>query len=255
MKKLKLMTKVYSSKKRVYSHIQSEIEEQIKDLNVTITSTILDDDGYITIALEGEDEIAASNYIASLFGESKKFGELKEGDIIKGYICSSGKIGFGIFVDIGIKNPYQIDVLIPLFILRKQLVDDKKIPVRKLIDLFGLIDNFPLEVLLEKVSIGTKKIEGRLSDKQAETFQRWVEDGLEKLFILGTSKETVQEVLKDTKHSKDIIEIETVGWMENVLTCKFNTNAKGLIPRIGKILPRAKFEIFSPAQINKALKD
>ena len=32
MKKLKLMTKIYSSKKRVFSHIQREIEEQIKDL-------------------------------------------------------------------------------------------------------------------------------------------------------------------------------------------------------------------------------
>ncbi len=255
MKKLKLLTKIYSSKKQVFSHIQREIDEQIKDLNVTITSIVLDDEGFVTIALEGDDEIAASNYIASLFGESKKLGEVKEGDIVKGYICSSGKVGFGIFVDIGIKHPYQIDVLIPLFILRKQLVDDKKIPVRKLIDLFGLIDNFPVEVILEKVSIGTKKIEGRLSDKQAETYQRWVEDGLEKLFILGTSKETVQDVLKDTKHAHDIIDIETVGWMENVLTCKFNTNAKGLIPRIGRILPRAKFEIFSPAKINKALKD
>ena len=255
MKKLKLLTKIYSSKKLVFGHIQREIEEQIKDLNVTIKSTILDDDGFVTIALEGEDEIAAGNYIASLFGESKEFADLKEGDIVKGYICSSGKVGFGIFVDIGIKTPYQVDVLVPMFVLREQLLEGKKIPVRKIIELFGLIDNFPLELQLTMVSVGTKKIEGRLSDNQVAMFKKWVEDGLDKLYILGTSRETIQDVLKDTRHSHDIVEIETVGWMENVLTCKFNTSAKGLIPRIGKILPRAKFEIFSPAQVVKTLKD
>ena len=139
MKKLKLLTKIYSSKKQVFSHIQREIDEQIKDLNVTITSIVLDDDEFVTIALEGKDEVAASNYIASIFGESKKLGEVKEGDIVKGYICSSGKVGFGIFVDIGIKNPYQIDVLIPLFILRKQLVDDKKIKdTTKVLEAFNI---------------------------------------------------------------------------------------------------------------------
>ena len=255
MRKLKLLTKIYSSRKMAYGHIQKEIEEQIEDLNVTIKSTILDDNGFITLALEGEDEIAAANYIASIFGECKELEELKEGDTLKGYITSSGKVGFGIFVDIGIKSPYQVDVLIPMFTLRKQLAEERKLPVRKIIELFGLIDNVPLEITLEKVSIGTKKIEGRLSDEQVATFLKWVDDGLEKLLILGTSRDTVQEVLEDTRHSHDVIDIETIGWMENILTCKFNTSAKGLIPRIGRLIPRAKFEIVSPAQITKAMKD
>ena len=92
-------------------------------------------------------------------------------------------------------------------------------------------------------------------DGQVETFDKWKEEGLDKLLILGAFEEEIESALRRSKHDKDIISIENLGWMENIITCKFNTNAKGLIPAIGKILPKARFEIFSPSFIRKALKD
>ncbi len=252
---MKLMTKVYTKKTETFSLLKRNIENDVKDLDVKITSIVFGDDGFINLTLEGEDELAAYNYLGSLYGKNTDLGELKEGDTVKGYICSSGKVGFGVFVDIGIKEPYSVDPLLPLFNLRKQLVDGKSIPVRKIIKMFGLIDNFPIEITMEKVSIGLKKIEARLSDKQVEIFMEWKEEGLDKLLIFGAYKDEIVSALTKTNHSKDIISIDNLGWMENVITCKFNTNAKGLIPSIGKILYKARFEIFSPSFIRKTLKE
>ncbi|MCK5185006.1 MAG: DUF2110 family protein [Candidatus Heimdallarchaeota archaeon] len=255
MKKMKLMTKVYTKKSETFSLLKRNIENDVKDLDVKISSIVFGDDGFVSLTLEGEDELAAYNYLGSLYGKNTDLGELKDGETIKGYICSSGKIGFGVFVDIGIKEPYSVDALLPLFSLREQLVDGKVIPVRKIIKMYGVIDNFPIEITMQKVSIGLKKIEAQLSQKQVETFEKWKEEGLDKLLIFGAYKEEIVSALARTNHSKDIISIENLGWMENVITCKFNTNAKGLIPSLGKILYKARFEIFSPSFIRKTLKE
>ncbi len=252
---MKLMTKVYSKKTETFSLLKRNIENDVKDLDVKISSIVFGEDGFISVTLEGEDELAAYNYLGSLYGKNTDLGELKDGDTIKGYICSSGKVGFGVFVDIGIKEPYSVDALLPLFSLREQLIDGKAVPVRKIIKMFGLIDNFPIEITIQEVSIGLKKIEARLSQKQVDTFEEWIEEGLDKLLIFGAYKEEIVSALTRTSHSKDIISIDNLGWMENVITCKFNTNAKGLIPSIGKILHKARFEIFSPSFIRKTLKE
>ncbi|MHA1243259.1 MAG: DUF2110 family protein [Candidatus Heimdallarchaeota archaeon] len=255
MQKIRLSAKIYSNKTEVFRKMKHAIHAEFRDLTVTIDSMLFDEAGYVTLELSGEDEVVAYNYLKKIYGESKQFDVLKVGDTLKGYIVSSGKVGFGLFVDIGIKLPYDIDALIPLFSLRKQLCEDKKIPTRKIIDSYGLINNLPLEITIEKASIGLKKIEARLSDKQVELFSEWVEEGLDKLYILGAFEAEINDALYQTKHDKDIIKIEKLGWIEHIISCKFNTSAKGLIPSIGKKLPKARFEIFSPGVVNRMLKD
>ena len=254
MQKTTLMTKIYGRKQRTFQEFKDEIVSALEDLNVTVSSFMLQEGGFVTVSLTGEDEVVATNYLVSLYGKMYDLKEIKEGLNVRGYICSSGKVGFGVFVDIGIKSPYEIDALLPLYNLRKQLVNDKKIPTREIIDNFGLVDNFPLEITIEEVSIGLKKIKAKFSDGQMEKFNHWIDEGLERLIIIGAFKEEIERVLEKTNHTHDIIEIENLGWMENALSCKFNTSAKGLIPELGRVLPKARFEIFSPSKIKKLLR-
>lgn len=255
MKKLRLLTKIYSSKTDSFTRLKNTINEAISDLNVNLKSISLNDFGNVNLVLDGEDEVVAFNYLVTIFGESKNLNDLKEGDIIKGYICSSGKVGFGLFVDIGIKEPYAVDALIPLYTLREQLVNGVKLPVRKIIDAFALVDNVPVEITIIEISVGTKKVKAQFSEEQKAHFEKWIEEGLDKLYILGVSQEEVEQSLEQTKHNHDIIEIDNLGWMENIITCKFNTTAKGLIPEIGKNLSKAKFEIFSPSKIKITIRN
>ncbi|NHJ85517.1 MAG: DUF2110 family protein [Asgard group archaeon] len=255
MIKIKLLTKIYAKKKEAIPTIKEEIEDHIKDLDVHVESFVIEESGFINVTLNGEDEIAASNFLISIYGQSLNFDKLKEGDILKGYITSSGKVGFGVFVDIGIKEPYAVDALIPQYTLRKQLAKDLKLPTRKIIEMYGLIDNLPIEITIDKVSIGMKKIEARFSEQQLLLFNTWIEEGLDRLYIIGAFDNEIKYALSKTNHTNDIIAIEKIGWMEYILTCKFNTSAKGLIPEIGRILQKTRFEIFSPGNIKKELKD
>ncbi|NHJ46603.1 MAG: DUF2110 family protein [Asgard group archaeon] len=255
MAKLTLMTKIHTRKQSNFQVFKKEFNEALSDVDVTITSIVFDEYGLVTVELEGEDEIAATNYLTQLYGRSHDLAQLKAGDIARGYICSSGKVGFGLFVDIGIKEPYKVDALIPLYTLREQLTAGKKLPVRKIINLFSLVNNFPVEIVIEEVSIGLKKIEARFSEKQLELFNKWLDESLDRLIIIGALENEIESTLRRTKHDDDIIEIEKLGWMEYSLACKFNTSAKGLIPEIGRLLPKALFEIFSPGLIKKEMND
>ncbi|MBD3191943.1 MAG: DUF2110 family protein [Candidatus Heimdallarchaeota archaeon] len=255
LQQLRLLTKIYSRKKEAFFRLKQEIQQAISDLDVTITSIIYDDSGFINLRLEGEEEVVASNYLSTLFGKSYRLDELDEGEIIKGYICSSGKVGFGLFVDIGIKEPYATDALIPLFNLRDQLMEGLTVSTSKIINLYGLVDNFPIEITIEKVSIGLKQIEAKLSVDQVALFNRWLDENLEKLYIIGAFEEEIEEALYKTRHRQDVIEIVQLGWMEYALTCKFNTTAKGLIPELGKRLESVRLEIFQPAEIKRYMKE
>ncbi len=252
--KLKLLTKLYSRKQENFRKLKQELISNTSDLDVSISSIIFDEHGFITVELSGDDEIAATNYLSHIYGKVLDLGDIKKGDIIKGYVCSSGKVGFGIFVDIGIKEPYMTDALIPLYNIREQLFQGQKIPVKQAIKLYSLVDNFPIEIQINEVSIGLKKIEAKFSENQLTIFQQWVEEGLDRLIIIGALEKEINDALERSKHFDDIIVIEKLGWMEFSLTCKFNTSAKGLIPEIGRLLPKARFEIFSPGAIKKATK-
>jgi hypothetical protein len=45
------------------------------------------------------------------------------------------------------------------------------------------------------------------------------------------------------------IDIEPLGILEHVLTCKLGTDAIGLIPKIGKKLKKTKFVVFNPEKL------
>jgi hypothetical protein len=74
------------------------------------------------------------------------FEKLRLSSELRGRIVDSGKVGYGLYVDIGVSSPEIVDALIPLHTLRKQLVEDKKLSIHKIIEAFCLYDNLPLKV-------------------------------------------------------------------------------------------------------------
>jgi hypothetical protein len=254
MKKITLAKKIYTNKKNAFWRIKEFITREFEGLDVTISSLTFTEEGYISLILEGEDEEIAYNFLVKVYGKVENLDKLQSGDIVKGYIVSSGEVGFGLFVDIGVKEPYKVDALVPLFALRNQLMDGNKVSVRKIIQGYGLVDNFPIEICIEEVSIGLKKIEAKLAEEQVTLFNRWKTESLDRLIVLGAFEEEIERALRESNHRTDIINIEQLGLTEYALTCKFNTNAKGLIPAIGRRLPKAKLEIFSPRRIRELQK-
>ena len=100
------------------------LEEQIpEDLSVKLAQVDLRSDNRVIIELQGsnKDELTfVSNIFKDITGEITDAHNVPKNKALFGSLRSVGKVGFGLFVDIGIENPVK-EVLIPLHQLRKQL--------------------------------------------------------------------------------------------------------------------------------------
>lgn len=191
------------------------------------------------ITVEGEDKEISANLIREEFGEIPyNLSKIKEGEIYKGRFIDLGKVGYGVYIDIGVFSPAPKDVLVPLYYL-KSLFGNK--PVRQLIREFGWIDYIPIELEITKLEFGTREIEGKFTERQLKQIEKWTSDGYDKIFIVGTISENVEEALIETGHSRDVKRLEELGLMETLLVLKKGTQAPGIIKEIGPYLKAAVF--------------
>jgi hypothetical protein len=134
--------------------------------------------------------------------------------------------------------------------LNAQLADGKNIPLNKLIKLFCLYENVPLEVkLAEDIKEEKKTIEVVLSEAQVSVFHSWVRSRLDHLIILGSLHSDVMHAVKSSSHIRDVIKIDSLGLLEQSVLCKLGTDAIGLIPKLGRYLKSAVLVPFSPKKI------
>ncbi|MEJ2242847.1 MAG: DUF2110 family protein [Candidatus Bathyarchaeota archaeon] len=124
--------------------------------------------------------------------------------------------------------------------------------MKKLLKLFCLYDYIPLKIqICKEASPKTYMVDARLSEFQISVFYKWMSSRLDRLIILGSLFSDVEKVVNSSKHSRDIIKIESLGTLEQIILCKLGTDAIGLIPNIGRYLKSAILVPFSPKKIIK----
>jgi hypothetical protein len=133
--------------------------------------------------------------------------------------------------------------------LQAQLVDGRKVALRKIGELFGFCENLPINIKVTHASEAESRIEAELSMRQLEKYGIWQEALLDKLLIIGATLHEVEDVMEHTHLKRDVISVESLGMFEHALTCKLGTDAVGLIPRIGRKLPNSTFSIFNARRI------
>jgi hypothetical protein len=232
-----ILEKIYGDRSG-FEKLDKKLKSLIGDLEVSWKIGITQKQ-WVKITLEGEDEEVSANLIREEFGEVPyKLSSVKEGELYRGRFIDLGKVGYGVYVDIGIFSPAPKDVLVPLYYL-KSLFGDK--PARQLIREFGWIDHLPVELEITKVEFGAREIEGKFSEKQLRQIKQWTTDGYDKIFVAGTISEKVEEALIKTGHSRDVKRLEELGLMETLLVLKKGTQAPGIIKEIGPHLRAAVF--------------
>jgi hypothetical protein len=90
-----------------------------------------------------------------------------------------------------------------------------------------------------------EELSAELSAEQADKLVSWQLSLLDRLIVLGTSKETVVEVLDRTHLDRDVIDVEALSAFDFALTCKLGTDAAGLIPRMGRYMRGSVFVVFN----------
>lgn len=217
-------------------------------LRVELTGSSVVGNGWVKVGVSGEDEKVAVRFLEKKLGLAPiTAGNVERFSVLRGRVVYSGQSKVGVFVDIGVFSPKPVYAFVPLQRLQGQLVDGRKFALERIVELFGLVDGFPLEIRVIKVS--ADKFEAELTEKQLELYSRWIDSRVDRLVVLGTFSKRVREAVKRARLKRDVLGIESLDVLEHVVVCSLGTDAKGFVPKLGRRLLEASFVLFSPRQV------
>lgn len=248
-----VLDKLYGSNSPL--KIEETYSSLINGLKVQLNFVGITERRWIQLDISGADETIALNLLDREIGLApQSLKKIKKFSILKGKIAFCTKKENNIYIDLGVNYPNVLDAVISEKLLQSQLADGLEIPIKNLLKLFCLIENIPLKIQIRKdVSPRTHTIEAQLSESQISLFSNWICSQLDRLIILGSLFSKVEKAVKSSRHSRDIIKIESLGTLEQIVLCKLGTDAVGLIPNIGRHLKSAILVPFSPKKIVKEL--
>jgi hypothetical protein len=252
MTTLTLLTRIYNVNQ--LNQIGNALKLSLEGLDVEAKILGTAAGRWVQIALAGEDEGIATSYIAKEIGFCPtSFENVKKFSALNGFITSFEKSREDLVVDVGVFQPKTVHAIIPLSHLQAQLVDGRKVALKKIGELFGFCEDLPLSIKIVRVNEEESQIEAELSARQVEKYGVWREALLDRLIVLGATLPDVKNALEYAKLNRDVISVDPLGMFEHALTCKLGTDAAGLIPKIGRILKNAKFAVFNPKKLRKFL--
>lgn len=209
---------------------------------------------WVQVEVNGEDESVALQLLSSEFGLAPiNADNVERFSVLRGRIVESGKTASELYVDVGVFEPKVVYAKIPIESLQAQLADGKRLPFQRLTELFCLLDYVPLHVKIVDTDWHSENeaFLAELSESQLALFTDWLRSSLDLLLILGAQYSDVERAVEASRHFRDVVKIESLGWLEHAVVCKLGTDAVGLIPAIGRILRTATLAPFSPRKIRQ----
>ena len=224
----------------------------VAELNVEIVSLNTDSKSHIVVSIRGEDEEFVANALVKEYGSSLQSEDLVPNRTYSGQLVDVGRVGYGIYSDIGVTDSKRLDALIPLHRLRDQF--SLYGPLKKIVEAFVLVEHLPVEVNLTSINLYNNRVEGEFNKSTSTRITEWMNDDHERLLIFGANYKQIEISLKKTKHREDIYEIEQLGKFEFSLKCKRTTRASGILAAIGPKLRGVPMHLFIPKEL-EAIKD
>jgi hypothetical protein len=251
VKRLVLKARAYGSfRGRILQAVESAISEMTRELDVSLSRLKTDNRDRIVIEVDGDDEEFVSNVLFKEYGTVTTTDAISVGSAYSGHFVDVGKVGYGLYVDVGITIPLQVDALIPLFRLREQL-SMEKVSLRAIAKAVVFADNLPVEVIITSVDNRGPKIEAELAESFLNQLNRWVGDDHERLLILGCTRKMLDDALTKSNHLEDIYRVEKLGSFEYSLRCKRSTRASGILAAIGPKLRGVPIHLFIPDEVGE----
>ena len=228
--------------KQIEDLLNSAFEEL--DVEAKVLGNIVNH--WVQVELSGEDEVIATSYINKKIGTCPTTLEnAKNQGVLTGYISKVDINKQELKVDIGVFEPKVIQVTIPVVKLQAQLLHNKMVDLKRIVEVFGIVEGLPITIQLMDSSSEEDFVEAELSAGEVERLVRWQMSLLDRLIVLGASKESVSLVLERTRLNRDVIDVEERGLFVHALTCKLGTQAAGLIPVIGRYMRHSVFTVYN----------
>jgi hypothetical protein len=234
--------------------IDELLKTQFEELDVEVKVLSNSASRWVQVSLSGEDEAVAVSYIVKQIGTCPtNLESAKNQSILKGYVAKVDLVKQELVVDVGIFEPTTIWATVSLACLQTQLAEGKKLDLKKIAESYGFAERSPLSI--RPVSQEGDILQAELSAGQVEKLHAWQQSLLDRLIILGASKETIESVLERTRLTRDVIDIEELGMFEHALACKLGTNAAGLVSVMGRYLRNSVFVVFNAKKSLDSLSD
>lgn len=241
-----LLQKIYS--RGSLRRFEEFLNRLCEGLKVELTDIGIMESGWVNIIVSGEDEKVAVRFLEKEIGLAPiAMGNIERFSVLRGRVTSFGRTKTKVFVDVGVFLPKTIYAMVPLQHLQGKLVDGRKFSLEKIVELFGFVDDFPLEVEVVEVSAGGFEVE--LTERQLAFYKRWIDSRVDRLVVLGAMRESVREAIRGEMLNRDVLRVESLGFLEYVVVCKLGTDAVGLVSKLGRWLPKAGFVVFSPRRV------
>lgn len=221
-----------------------------KGLRVDLTSVSLVENNWVKVNVCGEDEKAAVSFLEKTMGLAPiNLRNVERFSILRGRAAFSGRSRERVFVDVGVFSPRHVYAVLPLQRLQGQLVSGREFTLERIVELFGLVDDFPLEVRVIKADVDELDVE--LTEKQLELYSRWIGSRVDRLVVLGALGRRVREAVWKARLRRDVVGVESLGILEHAVVCKLGTDGAGLVPILGRHLLKENFVAFCPRRVLK----
>jgi hypothetical protein len=199
--------------------------------------------GWLQIAARGDDAEAFLNLLKQKFAIVPEEGsKVEKWDLLRGFVTGSGRIGFGVYMDIGVLEPIAKDGLYPLYSMRAQLADREIKSCREILVENGLVDDFPVLALVTGVE--GEKISLELSDRTRELLWSWRKFPFDRVLASGVTTEEAERVVRSAGLQFDVIRVQPLSLFFQCLVCKMGTDAPGVIARIGPRLEAVRLAAY-----------
>ena len=190
---------------------------------------------WLQVQARGEDAETFLNLLREKFGEAPVLrSKVERWDVRKGFITGSGRVGFGVYVDIGILEPTRKDALYPLHRMRAQLSDGASKSSREILQENGIADYFPVYVIVTELQGENVTVE--LADRSRDQFLWWKKLLFDRVIAAGIDRDYAEKIVQSANLGLDVIKVETLSLLVQCLVCKFDTDAPGVIAKIGNRL-------------------
>ena len=236
--------------------LEKQLESVFEGLDFKMTLSRVIPQNLIQATVSGQDQNVILNYLNEEVGLSPiDMDKVAKNAVMRGYLTGLAKSRVNLTVDIGLCSPETIGAHVPIQTLQAQLADGRKVALGKIAELYGFHDDLPLYVRVSSIDRRGSYVEAALSDKQLMVYRKWTDSLLDRLLVLGASAVQVEAAVKVCGLNRDVIDIDDLGLFEHAIVCKLGTDAKGLIPRIGRRLGKAGLSVYSPRKVLEFLGD
>jgi len=187
---------------------------------------------WLQIRAKGDDADAFLNLLRQEQGEAPvSRANLERWDTVKGFVASAGRIGYGVYVDIGIQDPAPKDALYPLHRMRAQLADGEAKSAREILDSNALVDYVPLRMTVTEFQ--GENISVEMEDEARDRIVSWRKYPFDRVIVVGANRTQAENAVNASGLQSDIVEVESLSLFVQSLVCKIGTDAPGVIAKIG----------------------